>query len=83
MVHPMQCNGSGWALGRPVGSPGRTPTTSQKQLRGKNDKFCHGRQHKRPYTCTVKRGRRTTKEKKKEKRKVKKKKSKVNMSDRN
>ena len=25
-----QCSGGGWAVGRPMGSPGRTPTISQK-----------------------------------------------------
>ena len=42
----IQCNGSGWAVGKPVGSLGRTPMWSQKQLKGKNDKFYHGRQYK-------------------------------------
>ena len=47
MVQPTQCNGSGWTVGRPIGSLGRTPTTSQKQLRGEmvnpvnNDKATH------------------------------------------
>ena len=35
MVHPTQCNGSGWAAGKPGGNLGRMPTTSQKRLRGK------------------------------------------------
>ena len=30
-----------------MGSPGRTPTTSQKRLRGKNGKSCHGRWYKK------------------------------------
>ena len=34
----IQCNGSGWVIGRPVDSLGRTPIRVQKQLRGKNDK---------------------------------------------
>ena len=34
----IQCNGSGWAIGSPVGSLGRTPIRSQKQLRGKSGK---------------------------------------------
>ena len=47
MVQPTQCNGSGWTAGRPIDSLGRTPTTSQKQLRGEmvnpvnNDKATH------------------------------------------
>ena len=30
MAWPTQCSGGGWAAGKPVSSPGRTPTTSQK-----------------------------------------------------
>jgi len=47
VARPTQCSGSGWAIGKLVGSPGRTPTTGQKQLRGKNGKSYHGRQYKR------------------------------------
>ena len=50
-----QCSGDGQAIGKPVGSPGRTLTTSQKQLRDENGKSCHGRLYKRPQTCIVKR----------------------------
>ena len=35
--------GVGWPLGRPVVSLRRTPRISQKWLKGKNGKFCHGR----------------------------------------
>ena len=47
MVQPTQCNGSGWAAGKPVGSLEKTPTTSQKRVRGKNGKLFHGKQYKR------------------------------------
>ena len=35
--------GGGWPLSRPVVSLRRTPKMSQKWLKGKNGKFCHGR----------------------------------------
>ena len=35
--------GGVWPLGRPVVSLRRTPRISQKWLKGKNGKFCHGR----------------------------------------
>ena len=45
-MQPTQCNGSGWAAGRSVGSLGRTPTVSQKLLMGKNGKSCYDKQYK-------------------------------------
>ena len=54
MAQPTQCSSGGQAIGRLVGNPGRTPTIGQKRLRGKNGKSCHGRQYKKPQTCTVK-----------------------------
>ena len=47
MVQSTQCNGSGWVAGKPVGSLEKTPTTSQKRVRGKNGKSFHGKQYKR------------------------------------
>ena len=47
MAWPTQCSGGCWAVGKPVGSPKRTPTTGQKQLRGKNGKSCHNKQYKK------------------------------------
>ena len=47
MAQPTQCSSGGWAVDRPVGSPGRTPTTSQKQLTGKNGKSCYGGWYKK------------------------------------
>ena len=35
MAQPAQRSGGGWEASRAVGSPERTPTTSQKYLRGK------------------------------------------------
>ena len=43
MAWPTQCSGGCWA----VGNPKRTPTTGQKQLRGKNGKSCHNKQYKK------------------------------------
>ena len=54
MARPTQCSGGGQANGKPVDSLERTPTTGQKQLRGKNGKSYHDRQYKRPWMCTVK-----------------------------
>ena len=47
MAQPTQGSGGGWVANRPVGSPGRIPTTDQKWLRGKNGKSCHGKQYKK------------------------------------
>ena len=35
MAQPAQDSGGDWATSKPVGNPGRTPTTGQKWLRGK------------------------------------------------
>ena len=79
MARPTQCSGSGWVAGRPVGSLGRTPTTGQKQLRGKNGKSCHGRQYKKDIDVHNKQGwnnkRTITTTKKKENKEIKKTKS--------
>ena len=47
MAQPTQGSGGGWIANRPVGSPGRIPTTDQKWLRDKNGKSCHGKQYKK------------------------------------
>ena len=56
MAQPTQCNGGGWAADKLVGSLGRTPTTSQKRLRGKNDKSCHNRWYKKAIDVHSERG---------------------------
>ena len=43
MAWSTQCSGGGWAASRPVGNPGRTPTTGQRGLRGKSGKSYNGR----------------------------------------
>ena len=48
MAQPTQCNGGGWATGRPVVNLERMPITSQKWLKGKNGKSYHSVQYKRP-----------------------------------
>ena len=47
MARTAQDSGGGWATSRLVGSLGRIPITSQKWLRGKNDKSYHGKQYKK------------------------------------
>ena len=47
MAWPTQCSGGSWAADRLVGKTGRTPTTGQKQLGGKNGKSYHGMQYKK------------------------------------
>ena len=53
MAQPVQGSGAGQVASRPMGSPKRTPTTGQKQLRGKMVNLIMVGSIKRPQPCIV------------------------------
>ena len=53
VVRPAQGSGGDQATNRPMGNLGRTPTTGEKQLRGKMVNIIMAGSIKRPQSCTV------------------------------
>ena len=69
MAQLVQDSGGGWATSRPVGGQEKTPTTGQKQLRGKMVNLITAGSIKKSQMCIVNNNRRTRKNNRKHRKK--------------